>query len=392
MNNLLNRFKRVRVPKQPAAPAPRGDGLPHKPERKPRAAFSISYTRFSIKEQTFFAKRMAFLITAGVPLIDCLHIIRSQTTSRPKVRVYDTVIADIMNGQFLAASLGRHRRLFGDFAINLIRVGESSGILAQNLRYLADELQKRHELKRKVVGALVYPAFITVATLGVTAMLTAYIFPKLMPIFMSLNVELPMTTRALSAISEYGRAWGLVTVLGVVALAVAFVIVRSRWEALRLMSDRMMLRIPLAGSVARAYNLANFCRTLGLLLKSGVVLTDAVAITGETTKNRAYREACREFSEAVIRGETLSRALERRKDIFPDFLTHMVAIGEKTGHLSQTLIYLAESYEGDVDDLTKNLSSSIEPVLMMVMGVIVGLIAVSVITPIYEITNHLQPK
>lgn len=352
----------------------------------------MTFVRFTIKEQTFFAKRLAFLVTAGVPLIECLHIIRAQTKSRAKMRVYDTVIHDVSNGQYLATSLGRHRKLFGDFAINLIRVGESSGILAQNLGHLADELQKRHELRRKVIGALVYPAFITVATLGVTALLTAYIFPKLMPIFTSLNVELPQTTRALISISAYLRAWGIVTVLGIIAAVVAFLTVRSRLDSLRHWSDRMLLRLPLAGSIARAYNLANFCRTLGLLLRSGVVLTDAVSITGETTKNRAYRIACQQFGEAIIRGEALSKALARRKDIFPDFLTHMIAIGEKTGNLSQTLIYLAESYEGDVEDLTKNLSSSIEPVLMIVMGVIVGLIAVSVITPIYEITSHLQPK
>ena len=352
----------------------------------------MSFIRFSTKEQTLFAKRMSFLVKAGVPLIECLHLIRAQTESKTKKRVYDSVIGDIANGQYLSTSLGKFKRFFGEFAINLIRVGEESGILSQNLAYLADELEKKHALQRKVLGALVYPIFITVATLGVTVMLTAYIFPKLMPIFTSLNVNLPLTTRALIAISEYIRDWGLLTFLGLIAALVAFFVVRVRFEALRMLTDRLLLKIPLAGNIAHSYNLTNFSRTLGLLLRSGLTLTTALEITGDTTKNRAYRQACREMATQVMRGEPLSRGLGERPKLYPTILTHMIAIGEKTGNLSTTLTYLGEMYEGEVDDLTKGLSSSIEPVLMVVMGLIVGIIAVSVITPIYEITQHLSPK
>lgn len=353
---------------------------------------SLSFVRFSIKEQTLFAKRMSFLIKADVPLVECVQLIRSQTKSKATQRVYDSVIADVSAGQYLSTSLGKFRRLFGDFAINLIRVGERSGILSQNLEYLADELQKKQILQRKVIGTLIYPIFITVATLGVTAVLTAYIFPKLMPIFMSLHVELPLTTRALIAISAYLRHWGIYTILGLVAFLVALFVIRNKFERVRLVGDRVLLDIPLAGSVARAYNLTNFCRTLGLLLRSGITESEAITITAETTENRVYREACTEISARVIRGEPLSRGLGERPDLYPDILTQMVAIGEKTGNLSTTLTYLGELYEAEVDELTKGLSSSIEPVLMIVMGLLVGLIAVSVITPIYSITQHLSPK
>jgi len=351
---------------------------------------AFTFIRFSIKEQTFFAKRMSFLVKAGVPLVECLHLIRTQTKSPAKKRVYDAVIADVSNGQYLSTSLGKFRRLFGDFAISLIRVGEKSGILSQNLAYLADELQKKQILQRKVIGTLVYPIFITAATLGVTGVLTAYIFPKLMPIFTSLHVELPITTRTLIWVSAYLRDWGIYTLLGLIILVAALLIIRRKFEDVRFWGDRILLSIPLAGSVARAYNLTNFCRTLGLLLRSGVTLTDAIEITAETTTNRVYRRACADMAGQVIRGGPVSQGLGARRDLYPDILVHMVAIGEKTGNLSTTLTYLGELHESEVDELAKGLSSSIEPALMIVMGFLVGLIAVSVITPIYDITQHLQ--
>lgn len=353
---------------------------------------SISFVRFSTKEQTLFAKRMSFLVKAGVPMVECLSLIRAQTKSKAKGLMYDSVIKDVSNGQYLSTSLGKHKRLFGEFAVNLIRVGENSGVLSQNLAYLADELQKKHELQKKVIGTLVYPVFITIATLGVTSILTVFIFPKLMPIFTSLHVELPLTTRVMIAVSAYLRDWGILTVLGIIVLIIAFLFIRSKSKGVRMLGDRVLLRIPLAGNIARCYNLTNFCRTTGLLLRSGITLTDALVITSETTKNRLYRVASMQLALQATRGEPVSRGLMARPDLYPDILSHMVAIGEKTGNLSSTLTYLSELYEAEVEELTKTLSSSIEPVLMIVMGALVGLIAVSVITPIYSITQHLQPK
>lgn len=350
------------------------------------------YVRFSIKERLFFAKRLSFLIKAGVPVLECLHLIRKQTKSKAKAKIFDSVIKDVSNGQQLSSSLAKFGGLFGEFSINIIRVGEMSGILSQNLAYLADELSKRHALQRKVIGTLVYPVFITVATLGITGMLTVFIFPKLMPIFTSLHVDLPLTTRVLIAISNFLSADWLWLFIAIIALAGAWFFARRQFTGFQYFGDRTLLRVPLAGAVAQSYNLTNFCRTLGLLLRSGVHLTEAMAVTAQTTRNLVYRRAYERIAKNITKGETISRSLEKRRDIFPEMLGHMISIGETTGNLSGTLAYLAELYEGEVDELTKSLSSSIEPALMIVMGVLVGLIAVSVITPIYAITQHLQPK
>lgn len=353
---------------------------------------SIPLGGFGLKDQIFLAKRLSFLSKAGIPLIESFNIIRDQTKSKAKSRILDSIISDIAAGQYLATSLAKNRRVFGDFAVNLIRVGETSGILTENLSYLADELAKRRALRNKVLGALIYPAFITVATLGITILLTVYIFPKIMPIFTSLHVPLPFTTRALIAISAYMRSWGLLTLVVLAALVVLFLYLRYRYQAVRVAADRALLRVPFAGPIVESYNLANFTRTLGLMLKSGVPVATALVVAADTTANRVYSDAYRSIADSVTKGEPISRGIQNANARFPDLLTHMIAVGEQTGSLAQTLLYLAELYELEVDEQTKNLSSSIEPILMLVMGAIVGLIAVSVITPIYEITQHLSPK
>jgi len=339
-----------------------------------------------------FARRLSFLITAGVPLVESVEILRAQARSRATRSVYASVARDLQNGQFLAKSLEKHRRHFGDFAINLIRAGETSGILIENLRHLAEELDKRLALRRKVTSALIYPAFITAATLGVTGGIVAFIFPKLLPVFSGLHVDLPLTTRILIGISEYLRHWGLLTVSLVIFALVAFFYIRARFERIRYLADAALLHLPLCGGIARRYNLANSCRTLGLLLRSGVHVTEALNITAQTTHNRVYRASLARFAVAMTRGERLSSRLEAQPALFPAIMAHLVGIGETTGNLSGTLLYLSQLYEGEVDELTKNLSSSIEPALMVIMGLLVGLVAISVITPLYAITQHLQPR
>lgn len=349
-----------------------------------------SATRFSIKEQVLFAKRLAFLVRAGVPIVESLRILRSQIKSKKQQKIFDKIIHDVSSGQFLATSLGKFKNMFGNFAINIIRVGENSGILDQNLHYLAEELKKKQMLRRKVLSALVYPIFISLSTLALTALLTVFIVPKILPIFISLNVKLPFTTKILIAMSDFLRTYGLILVAVLIVLGVIFRIVLKRSKSFRLFIHRIILRTPIAGSIAQHYNITNFCRTFGLLLKSGVKIVEALSITADTTENLAYQKEIRALSKNVTKGERVSKHLERYPKLFPDIAAQMITIGETTGNLPETLIYLSELYENEVDEMTKNLSGAIEPLLMIVMGVMVGFVAVSVITPIYEITKGLQ--
>lgn len=353
------------------------------------APASATFVRFSVHEQVLFAKRLSFLVKAGVSLLEGLTMIRNQTKSKRKQRIFDTIIADISAGQFLSKSLEKYSHLFGEFTINIIRVGENAGVLSENLIYLADELAKKQALQRKVKGALVYPLFITVATLGVTSLLVVFIFPKIMPIFISLNITLPLTTRMLLAVSVYLQEWGVLTLFGIIIALLSFIFIRKVFLPLRRATDWLLLKLPIAGTIARSYNAANFCRTLGLNIRAGVNLTESMYITAQVTKNTIYKNAYLDFAEHIMKGEKISTTMMKYGGIFPDMLPHMILIGETTGSLSNTLGYLSDLYEAEVDESTRNLSSSIEPILLMTMGILVGLIAVSVISPIYEVTKHL---
>ena len=347
-------------------------------------------TRMSLRDQTFFSKRLSFLISAGVPVVECLHILKDQARSRGHSIMLSRIIADASNGQSLAKSFGKFPKIFSEFSLHIIRVGETSGTLSQNLGYLSNELKKRQALRRKVIGAFIYPAIVTVAMLGITVFLMVYLFPKILPIFASLNAKLPFTTRTVIALSDFFRLHGILIVLAIVALSAGYALSLRHVRPFRSLMHRAMLRVPGFGMMIQYYNVANASRTLGLLLKSGLTLSEALPITSQTSTNLAYRREFAILGEAVLRGEKISTHLTKQRALFPDIFGHMIAVGERSGSLAETLVYLSELYEAEVDDFTKNLSTLVEPALMVMMGVLVGFIAVSIITPIYGITQNLH--
>lgn len=344
------------------------------------------------KEKTYFIKRLSFLIKAGVPILDSLAMIREQTKNKKHNLILETLIADVSRGQDLSTSLAKFNKIFGDFSVNIISFGESTGMLSENLEYLAEELKKKHALKKKIIGAFIYPLIITLATFFITGFLMVYLFPKIMPVFSSLNITLPWSTKIIIFLSEFIRNYYLVLIFGSIALVLGSILTLNKKPTFRLYFDRLILKIPIIGKVIQNYNLANSTRTMGLLLKSGVTLNETLEIATRITGNTAYSEAFQHLTTATSRGELMSTALARKGELFPDTLTQIISVGERSGNLSQSLLYLSELYETEVDDFTKNLSTTIEPVLMIVMGIIVGFIAISIITPIYSITQNLTPK
>lgn len=346
--------------------------------------------RLNLRDQALFARRLALLVRAGVPILESLTIMREQARSRRSAKMFDHILKDVTNGRELSRSLAHFKGVFGEFAINIIKVGESSGTLSENLTYLASEVDKERELKRKIVGAMIYPIIIVLVTVAVASLLTVYLFPKLLPIFRSLKVNLPFSTRALLWTSDFLIHYGAWVLGGLIALFIASIFL-LRMKSIRRVFDRALIEVPIIGSIFQDYQLTNLCRTLGLLLKGSLTVLEATKITGDTVTNLAYREQLKMVHRTVAKGGTISSELEKKKRLFPAMIAHMVAIGEKTGNLSDTLNYLAEIYEQDLDEKTKRLSTVIEPALMIVMGLVVGFVAISIITPIYEITQHLNP-
>lgn len=376
-------------PAEKAEPVPE---KPEKPKKEKKAGKSITlFMRVPLQEKILFARHMSIGIKSGMTLIASLELIREQTRSKSLKRIIDQVIDDVNAGVFLSKSLERYQNIFGELFVNIIRIGESSGTLSENLIYLTDELQKKHALITKVRGAMIYPAVVLCATIGIAVGLIVFIFPKILPVFQSVKVKLPFTTRTLIALSKLLTENGITAIITLIAFII-LIIVLVRIKAVKHVIHHALLSMPITKAIMVKVNLANFSRTLGLLLKSGVHITDAVAITASTTANLAYRHEIAASAQIIQKGEFLSAFLSRNKKLFPPIAVNMIRVGENTGNLVENLNYLSEYYENQVDDFVKNLSSVLEPVLMLVMGVIVGFIALSIITPIYSLTQGLTER
>ncbi len=349
------------------------------------------FMRVSLKEQIQLIKQLAVLMKAGTPLFTALGMVKEQSRSRSVKKIVAQVTHDVENGHSLASSLAKFKKIFGELTINIIAVGEVSGNLSSNLEHLAITLKKKQALRRKVVGASIYPIFIIIATLAITILLTVFVFPKIIPVFKSINYQLPWSTRFLIWINNVTQAHGLVIAGCVIAVIVAIGLL-LQVKKIRLWYDAGLLYVPFFNTMVRTYNTTSICRTLGLLLNSGTTVVRAFHIASDTTKNLAYKKVLMAISENITKGEIISANLQKNKRLFPIVVPQMIAVAESTGRLSETFSYLADVYEEDMDELTRNLSTTLEPILLIFMGILVGFIAISIITPIYGITQHLTPK
>jgi type IV pilus assembly protein PilC len=345
--------------------------------------------RMNLQEKIIFIKRLAILIESGIPIILCLEMLSRQSNSSGAKKIIDGLRGAMEEGKSLAQGMDLFAKTFGNFSISIVAVGETGGALAKNLDYLAEELRKRKELKRNISGALVYPVFILFATLGITVLLAGYVFPKILPVFSSFGGDLPASTRALIGITYAAQNYWPPALAAVVFLtALTPFLLKTR--RVRYFFDRNLLRLPLLGAMFKSYYIANFSRNLGLLLAGQVGIVRALEISGCNAGNLAYQYALERITGKVKRGGSLAGAMEKEKNIFPALPCQMVGAGENSGNLSSSLIYLSRIYEDEMDNSTKNLSASVEPALMVFMGILVGFVAVSIIQPIYGITTFLQ--
>ncbi|MBI2591689.1 MAG: type II secretion system F family protein [Candidatus Brennerbacteria bacterium] len=351
--------------------------------------FRKIFLRIPLAEKILFTKHLSMMIQAGMPEIESLKLIQRQAKSRSFLFILNQVLKDLENGQFLSVSLSQFVHVFGDLFINIIKIGESSGTLAENLNYLSSELKKSQQLRQKIQSAIIYPVVILVATVGVTGALVFFVLPKILPIFASLNVKLPLTTRILIGFSNVLYNYWMWVLLGFIALIIIFILL-LRIRIIRFAFHRFFIFLPVVGSIAKSANMANFSRTLGLLLKSGVAIVEALNIAADSLPNLIYQREIHNTAQRVKSGESINKYLSEREQFFPPTISRMIEVGETTGNLDTNLLYLAEFYENEVDEATKNLSSILEPLMLLLMGGIVGFVAISIITPIYEVTQGLK--
>lgn len=342
----------------------------------------------SLSDRALFVEQLSYLLKANLPLADSVRLVHSQSSAR-MAAFLDAILFDIDNGKPLHDSLSRSCASFSSFDITMIRIGEDCGMLGANLESLATNFKKRAALRSSIAGALVYPAVIVSALAIVASVLAFYLFPKILPIVKSLRLELPLSTQILiGAYATWERFhWHIgLAIAGIIGFASR----AQRWEPMRVHRDALCTAAPLLGPLIVQYECSIACRILGLMLSRGMAIPDAVDICRLTTQNRCYASAFSAIRRRLASGETLSSNLHQFPRLFPVIIPHMASVGEEAGSLPTILLSLAERMESLVEEQAKLFARSLEPALMLLLGLIIGFIATAIITPFYAITQQLN--
>ena len=359
-----------------------------KKKKKKMLNTELSFGGVSFNEKVIFTKNLSLMFKSGLTLSESLETIESQSTGKMKV-VLSKVLTSIQSGQTLTDSLARHPKVFSDFFVNIVKAGEFSGSLETSLDNVAEQLQKDKELISKVKNALFYPVIILTAALIMGLVISFFVLPKITPLFKTLKVDLPMSTKVLMAFSSAIQHYGFYLLFAIIGVIV-FIIWLFKREFMKPFVHLVLLKIPLIGNIIKKVNLARFCRTIGTLLKSGLNIDQAIKITEKAIDNYYYKKSIAQIYKRVSTGNKLADCLSDYKNIYPIITIKMIEAAEKTGKLEETFFYLSESYEAEVDNSTKSLSTVIEPVLLLFIGLMVAFLALSIITPIYKITGSVN--
>lgn len=349
---------------------------------------NISLGRVSITDRAVFIRHLAVMLKSGLSLHEALEIAHDSARGRLKKAV-GKLATSVSAGNSLSASFSQHPKIFPAFIVNVTKAGEQSGTLEENLENIAMQLQKEQRLQSKIKGAMTYPVVVLVAAFILGLAMAYYVLPQITPLFTGLKIELPFTTRVVIAVSDIIRAHG-VWLFPVIIFGVVFLVWLARKKFAHPVTHWLLLHIPILKEISRGSNLTRFNLTLGTLLKSGLNIDEALKITQATLGNYYYRKALQNASQRVQHGSTVSENLQVHSHLFPKLVTSMIRVGEKSGRLDETLLYLSDFYETEVDASTKNLTTAIEPVLLIVIGVVVATLALAIITPIYEITGNIR--
>ncbi len=352
--------------------------------------YLLDNAKIPLAQKVFFTENLRVMIHAGLSMSEALNTLALQAETKMFRKIILEVKENVESGKQLSIGLTKFSRTFPKIFISMVQVGEVSGTLEENLQELTMQMKKDYELRSKVKGAMTYPVVILVAMLGITVWLLTFVLPKLLAVFKEFgDVKLPLATRILIAVSDFTQAHGLLVAAGAVLIVILFVLF-SRTVRGRLIIDAAILKSPVIGPIATKINLAHFSRTTSALLKTDIPVVQAFAITSDVLGNVHYRNAVTDAAEKIKKGETISHVLGAYPKLFPPLIVQMVYVGERSGTVDTLLGDIANFYEAQVDNVLDNLSSIIEPILILVLGFMVGGIALAVITPIYALTQSIS--
>ena len=341
------------------------------------------------KDIVVFTRQFATMIDAGLPLVQALEILSTQVENKSFSKVLAQVKIDVESGSTYADALKKHPRVFSELYANMVAAGEAGGILDTILNRLAAYIEKAMKLKKKVKGAMVYPAVVSSIAVLVIAVIMIFVVPTFSKMFTSLGGTLPLPTRIVINLSNFIAGIGGLLVAGAIVAIVVFIVQFRRTEKGQHITDKILLRLPIFGMLINKVAVAKFTRTLGTLVSSGVPILDGLEITAKTSGNKVIEYAIMEVRKGVMGGKTLAEPITKAK-VFPPMVTHMIAVGESTGALDAMLGKIADFYDDEVDSSVSNLTAMMEPMLMVFLGTSVGFIVVSMYLPIFKLITLIK--
>lgn len=333
-------------------------------------------------------RNLSVTLRAGVPLAKALRTFEEDSPRKRKVQITH-LRKRVEQGHSLADAMESAPEKFPDIAVNLVRTGELGGSLPESLDAVAHHLKKMLELKRKIRSAMMYPTFVLIAVLGLGISIGTLVLPKLIPLFESLDVELPWTTQALLIVAEFLDTYGIM-LAGVVVVTLLAFFTLIRTERIKPYWHRTLLMIPFIGNVQKQAAAAQISASLGTLLQSGIPIRKAIPAAATATENRVFRQALIDTVPVIESGRTFGDGLKKYGTMFPMMNRALVEVGEETGTLTETLAYLSDYFDSEVDYAVKNLTNALEPILLILVGLLVGGVVMAIITPIYDVTSSIR--
>lgn len=360
-----------------------------------RAGFSLAALkelnrsrRVKLLELVMFSRQFATMIDAGIPILKSLDALETQAKNPVLREVIGAIRQDVKGGMSLADALSKHPQVFSKLYVNMVRAAELGGILDQILDRLAQFLEKELEIRQKIKSAMMYPVLVLIFSMVMVFALFTFVLPRFKEIFASMNVKMPAATQFLFNLSDYAVAYWYIPPALVVG-GFLFIKQYGKNPKGRLQIDLVKLRLPIIGDLVLKMSISRFARTFGVLIASGVSMMRSLEIVAETAGNSVLAKAIDDARNAVREGQKLSAPLGN-SGLFPTMVTHMIDVGEETGRLSDMLVKVSDFYEKEVDATVKGLTSMIEPMLIIFLGVVVGFIAISVMTPIFTLVSSIN--
>lgn len=336
------------------------------------------------KDILFFTRQFATLFSSGVPIVQAFDALIGQIKNKTFKKVLIQMRADIEKGSSLAEAMKRHPRVFSSLFVNMVRAGEEGGMLDKVLFRMADYFEKMMKLRRKIIGAMIYPSIVIAVATLVVAIIMIFVIPTFAKLFGEMGLQLPLPTRITIAISNFMVKTGIFILLGIIGFFI-FIKLFRRTDKGKKITDSILLKFPILGVILLKASLSRFARTLGTLLGSGVPILNSMEISARASGNKVIEDVVIQMRDDITAGKSLTEVLKSRPELFPPVFIQMVNVGEATGGTDEMLNKVADFYDEEVDNAVANLMNMLEPALIVFLGVTIGFIVISLYLPIFKL-------